>query len=348
MFQFVRSLAFACASLVFAALPAAADDAYTVKNIHVDASAVSATAAQNAAIAQGRPRAFQTLYRRLARQADWAKQPQLNDLDIQRLMSSYIPVNERKSTTRYIADVTYIFNPDQVRRLLKNTGVAYTDTSAKRILIIPLSPTYVKVSAWTVAWNNPKLLNGTVPLVLPVGDSADMSVIGHLNFENATWQQVAGIAGRAQAGEVALLLLNGGTVRIHHLASLPIQGGAIVDVPVAGGLAGATATVQNALVDYWKARGAIDFNHRQRTLVTARFNSLSDWGSLLAALNSVPTLTGVDVVAIDYGEARVGLTYAGTIDGVHDSLANVKVALTQDDGAWSLALTQPATQASNP
>lgn len=338
MFRLVRFLAFVC---ICTAFPAAADDPYTVRNIHVDASAVSSSEALNAAVAQGRPRAWQTLYRRLSRQADWAKQPQLNDLDIQRLMLRYTVANERKSTTRYTADVTYVFNPDQVRRLLKNTGVAYADVSAKRILIVPMAPGYGKMNAWTVAWNNPKLLNGTVPLALPVGDAADIAVLGHLNFENATWKQVSGLAARAQASEVALLLLSGGTVHIHHLSPTPVSGGAINDVPVAGGLAAATATVQNALEDYWKSRSAIDFNKRQRTTVTARFNSLSDWASLLAALNSVPTVTGVDVVAIDYGEARVGLVYAGSLDQVHDSLANVKVALNNNDGAWSLAL-QPA------
>jgi hypothetical protein len=340
MYRSLRTLAvaFICAC---SSVAAQADDPYTVRNIHVDASAVSSSEALNAGIAQGRPRAWQTVYRRLSRQADWAKQPQLNDLDIQRLMLRYTVANERKSTTRYTAEVTYIFNPDQVRRLLKNTGIAYADASAKRILIIPMAPGYGKMNAWTVAWNNPRLLNGTVPLVLPVGDAADIAVLGHLSFENATWKQVSALAARAQASEVALLLLAGGTVRIHHLATTPVQGGAIDDVPVAGGLAAATATVQNALEDYWKSRSAIDFNKRQRTTVTARFDSLNDWGSLLAALNSVPTVTGVEVVAIDYGEARVGLSYAGSLDQVRDSLGNVKVALNNNDGAWSLAL-QPA------
>ena len=186
MSRLARLLAFASVFLGLAALPARADDPYTVRNIHVDASAASATEAYSIALAQGRPRAFQILYRRLSRQADWAKQPQLNDLDIQRLMRSYTVANERRSTTRYTGDVTYIFSPDQVRRLLKNTGVAYADASAKRILIIPMAPGYNRMSAWTIAWNNPKLLNGTVPLVLPVGDTADMSALSHINFDNAT------------------------------------------------------------------------------------------------------------------------------------------------------------------
>jgi hypothetical protein len=68
MFRLVRSFALVFACFAAAVFPAfAADDPYTVRNIHVDASAVSATEAYSAAIAQGRPKAWQTVYRRLTR-----------------------------------------------------------------------------------------------------------------------------------------------------------------------------------------------------------------------------------------------------------------------------------------
>ncbi len=343
MYRFVRFFALACACLVSAVGAARADDPYTVRNIHVDASAVSASEAYNAGIAQGRPRAWQTVYRRLTRQQDWAKQPPLDDLGIQRLIKNYTITNERRSTTRYTGDVTYIFNPDQVRRVLRTTGVAYADAQAKRILIIPMAPGYVKGSGWVAVWNNPKLLNGSVPLVLPIGDAADMAVLGRLNFENANWNNVAGLAARMQANEVALLQLSGTSVRIHHLAQTPISGGAQTDIPVpGGGLSVAAGVTVSALEDYWKTRTAVDFSKRLRTTVTAHFDSLSDWATLLSALQAVPTVTTVEVVAINYGEARLGVVYAGSLDQVHDSLANTKVALNQDDGAWSLSIMPPA------
>ncbi|HVW75905.1 MAG TPA: hypothetical protein VHC39_19865, partial [Rhizomicrobium sp.] len=49
--------------------PARAQEAlYTVSGVHVDATAASSGEALNQAIAQGRARAFQILYRRLTRQ----------------------------------------------------------------------------------------------------------------------------------------------------------------------------------------------------------------------------------------------------------------------------------------
>jgi len=44
------------------------------------------------------------------------------------------------STTRYVADVTYMFNPEGVARLLRSAQIAFSQTQARRILVIPMSP----------------------------------------------------------------------------------------------------------------------------------------------------------------------------------------------------------------
>src|ERR1700729_2069466 len=81
----------------------AADDLYSVSGIVVDASASSATQAQTLAINSGRARAWATLYRRLAKQEDWSRQPTLDDATLQRVVRSYLVSNERRSTTRFVA-----------------------------------------------------------------------------------------------------------------------------------------------------------------------------------------------------------------------------------------------------
>src|SRR5262245_48296078 len=102
VFLFAAALLFAGLSI---AGPAAAQDSslYTVSGVHVDATGASSTEALNAAIAQGRAKAWQTLYRRLTRQADWPKQPALEPAELVRLGRGYNIANERRSTTRYVA-----------------------------------------------------------------------------------------------------------------------------------------------------------------------------------------------------------------------------------------------------
>src|SRR5678815_4232048 len=135
-----RTFILLAAALLFA-LPATAQDnsLYSVSNVHVDATGASSTEALNAAITQGRGKAFQIVYRRLTRQADWPKQPTLDAAGLLRISRGYNIANERRSTTRYVADVTYMFNPDAVARTLRAAQIAFSQTQAKRILVIPKS-----------------------------------------------------------------------------------------------------------------------------------------------------------------------------------------------------------------
>src|SRR5580692_4146018 len=75
----------AAACLVGAGPARAQDTLYTVNGVHVDATGASSGEASNQAIAQGRAKAFQILFRRLTRQADWARQPPLDAASLLRL-----------------------------------------------------------------------------------------------------------------------------------------------------------------------------------------------------------------------------------------------------------------------
>ena len=51
------------------------------------------------------------LYKRLARQSDWSKQPRLDGAGLKRIARGFSVTHEKRSTTRYVADVTYVFTP---------------------------------------------------------------------------------------------------------------------------------------------------------------------------------------------------------------------------------------------
>src|SRR5215472_14007456 len=97
IFRTIFSFIFASllAALCLVAGPAGAQDAlYTVSGVHVDATAASSGEALNEAIAQGRAKAFQILYRRLTRQADWPRQPPLDTAGLLRLSRGSTVTNE--------------------------------------------------------------------------------------------------------------------------------------------------------------------------------------------------------------------------------------------------------------
>ena len=329
------------------ALPAQAQDTtYTVAGIHVDASGPSSTEALNAAIAQGRFKAFQTLYRRLTRQADWPRQPQLDVGGLLKLSRGYTIANERRSTTRYVADVTYLFNPEAVVRLLRASNIAYSQGAAKRILVIPMSPN-VSHGPWSQALMSPAFQSSMVPFTVSAAE--DDAALTALNFDTATWNDVAAVAARNRVTEVGLVqavYANGKmTVNIRRLGVGETPAKSSVEVPVLQTVSTTYPVAAQAAVrgieDLWKTRSAIDFSQRGRLTADVRITSLQQWGEIQSQLASVSNVTGVTVLAMDMSYARIQLGYQGGADQLREALSGAGLALTsRGGGQWILASTR--------
>jgi hypothetical protein len=337
-----RILAVFAAALLLAVPAAAQDSLYTVSGIHVDANAASSTEAMNAAIAQGRGKAFQILFRRLTRQADWGRQPALDAPGLLRISRGYNIANERRSTTRYVADVTYMFNPDAVVRTLRAAQIAYSQTTAKRILVIPMSPG-VSHGPWSQALMAPAFRDSQVPFT--VSGAEDDAALAALNFDAATWNDVASVALKNHVTEVGLvqaLYANGKmTVNIRRLGLGEQPAKTSLDVPMVQTVgttypAAAQAAVR-AIEDLWKTRSAIDFSQRGRLTADVRIASLAQWGQIQTALGTVSNVTGMTVTAMDINYARINLSYLGGVEQLREALGAAGLTLTNRDGQWMLA-----------
>ena len=354
MYRSIRlpALLLALALSCFLARPAAADNTFTVANIHVDASAASATEARIAAVAQGRPTAWQVLFRRLTRQQDWTRQPVLDDAQLQRLITTYIPANERRSTTRYVADVTYVFNPQAVARVLQAAGIPYAAAPAKRVLLVPMAPGYSRGSMWTMAFASPRFAFSVVPFAVPVGDAQDMAVLQNLNFDTATWQQIEPVAARIHATEAVLVQAaqqgNKLVVTLRRLGAGELPTKASVEVPI---LQGATSTYPAAadaavrtLDDMWKSQAAVNYSQKGTLVADVQFASLDQFTALQNQLAGISNVAGVTVSAMDIGSARLTISYIGTTDQLKDALAQAGISLTQNGSSWQLTQGASASQ----
>jgi len=343
----LRTLLFFAAALLLAgpaAAPAAAQDnsLYTVSAVHVDATGASSTEALNAAILQGRTRAFQTLYRRLTRQADWPRQPVLDAAGLLRISRGYTIANERRSTTRYVADVTYMFNPDGVARTLRAAQIAFSQTQAKRILVIPMAPS-VGHGAWAQALMAPAFRESAVPFTLLGAE--DDAALAALNFDTATWNEVSAVAAKNRVTEVGLVQAvsaNGKvTVNIRRLGLGEQPAKTSLDVPmlqtVTATYPAAAQAAVRAIEDLWKTRSAIDFSQRGRLTADVRIESLAQWSEIQTTLGSVSNVTGFTVTAMNTDYARINLGYMGGIEQVREALAGAGLSLTNRGGQWMLA-----------
>jgi hypothetical protein len=323
----------------------AADPPFTVSNVHVDASGASTTEATNAALEQGRPKAWQILYRRLTRQQDWARQPDLDPAALVRISRGTTVTNERRSTTRYVADVTYSFNPEAVARLLQGAGIAYTQGSARRVLVVPMSPGF-QMGPWAAALNAPGFKDSVVPFNL-VGE-ADAASLKDLNFDTASWNDVAAAARRAGDTEAALVqvvaVAGKAIVNIRHLGNGETPSKASVEVPLQQSLSAtypaAAAAAIGAVEDLWKARAAIDFSKGGKLTVNVSMNSLQQWGAIQTALAGADNITNVTVNVMDTGYAQISISYTGSAEQLRDMLGSqgLTLAPVRGQAVWTLAM----------
>ncbi len=323
----------------------AADPPFTVSGVHVEASGTSSSEAYNTALGEGRPKAWTTLFRRLTLQKDWARQPELDAAALVRISRGYTVANERRSTTRYVADVTYSFNPDAVARLLQGAGIAYSQGSARKIVIVPMSPNFA-LNAWAQA-----LATESRTSVIPfsLAENADAATLKDVNFDSANFNDVAAAARRANAPEVALVqVVNAAgklVVNVRRLGSGESAVKASADVPLVGGNPSATypaaaAAAINTIEDMWKSRAAIDYRQRGLLTVNVQMRSLEQWGAIQTALGAVSNITNVTVNAMDIGYAQISIAYTGSSDQLREVLggAGLQLAPVRGQSAWTLAM----------
>ncbi|MDE3115350.1 MAG: DUF2066 domain-containing protein [Pseudomonadota bacterium] len=345
---------------LFLALPPgarAADGPYTISDVKIDASASSASEAFNVAVDGGRRVAWDKLIHRLTRQQDWGRVPPIDDATLQRIISGYQLANEMRSTTRYVATATYTFNANLVRNFLRSANIAYTDSSAQPLLVIPLSPRYAPGSPWAMAWAG---LGGSVdgvPLVLPGSDAQANAALAPINFDTAAWSDVQAVAARFHTGEVVLALVQPPhpgqmqgqmTAKIRILSPGPPQ--ALPDVAVAfnagsesrGGYGDAANAAAEAVANVWKSRKAIDFSQQATLTADVQLSSLAQWGAIEQKLVGIPVVLNVDVAAMSIGNARIVLTYAGNASQLNDFLSQAALNLTNRGGTWWLSAKPPA------
>jgi hypothetical protein len=321
--------------------------------VPVDATAAAASVAQYNAFNGGRARAWAELAHRLVPQKGWDKLPQLDGAGLERLIRGYTVANEKRSTTRYIARVTYVFNPGAVKHLLRAANIGVPEQTGAAILLVGMSPSYSTHLPWAQALTLPKYASAQFPLVTPIGDNVDESSLGPLRFGEASWSQVQPSASRVHAGEAVLLQASNPAaskmrVRLRQIGPGKPMVVADIEVPVPAGTppeniyAAAAEQAEAAIEDALKGRSNIDVSKKSRLVADVAIASLEQWASLLARLSAIPAVSDVDVIALNTGEARVSLSYAGTPDQLLTAAAQSDHSVTEHDGAWWIGPGRPS------
>lgn len=322
--------------------------AFTVRDVPVDRTAVSAAAAREAALLDGQRAAFRRLLQRLVPQANYGRLPALSDAQISDLVQNYEVQSERTSAVRYIATLTYRFKPDDVRTLLRNASLPFAETYAKPFLVLPVlreegvDLLWDSPNPWRDAWGRLPPVDGLAPLVLPTGDLVDIQAINGAQAHSGDDQRLTAVARRygvsgVYVAEAELETAAGAPTALH--VSLIGYGGAageqtIVDsyAPNPGEdlnafLQRIALAVTNEIEERWKGGQVLQFDHEATLTVVVNYDDISQWVGIRRRLDDLALIRRTDLVSLTRSQAVVDISYIGDDSQLRLALAQRDLAL---------------------
>jgi hypothetical protein len=343
---------------------AAAANVFEVRDVKVDVTAKTAAAAREKALADGEVEAFHRLIQRLTLPADRALLPELTRQEISSLVKDFSVAQEKASTVRYLASLDYTFKADKIRRLLVDSGVPYAATLSKPVLIVPVYQSagapilWDDPNPWRDAWAARSPWAGLVPMLVPLGDLADIATIDAQQAVEGDAARLAALARRYGAGDALVA---------HAVQTDPASAGppelkvsvaryrpeGRVQAQVRTFRAGEGETVDalfdravdsitGKIEDDWKQENLLRFDRPSVAAVIVPITSLGDWLAVRRRLEDVAVLQRIDLVLLSRDQARVNLYYGGTPHQLLVALEQADLNLVQQGTEWILGLT-PAT-----
>ena len=340
---------------------------FTVADVPVDATAQSAVQARDKARLEGQQKAFHTLMDRLVAKQDQGKVPKLSDDQLTDLVQDFEVTNERTSAVRYIGTLTYRFRPDAVRKLLNDAGIAFTETRAKTLLVLPVfeqgdrSTLWDAPNPWRVAWGHQSLANGLVPMRMPLGELPDVQAIDAAEATKGQSAPLLAISRRYGDADVLVthaVLSGTGDQRVLQITSVQYGAGFALqnwseNVHSTPGekdadlyAQGVTAVI-TALTDSWSATSTQTPTGPGASMVAmVPISDLRDWLVVRERLRTISTIRNETLLSIGRDGARVQLDYAGDPDQLQTALAQRDLVLTPSgNGAdWTLSAKGAAGQ----
>lgn len=343
---------------------------FTVEGVRVDVTSASAVAAREEAFEKAQKDAFTILTGRMV--SGDAAAGQIPDVDtISTMIKDYQISNEQLSTVRYVATYKFRFDDEAVRRYFNAADVPFSDVSANPALVLPFYKQDDKMilwspyNAWLNGWNRADNLDGLVPLVVPLGDIADVSDIGGdeaLDYNN---NRLNRLLKRYNASEAIILVATpdetlarvsgesdaaAGTLNVQIYRTDRGYPEQVQGVQVSAGRSDTLASlmdkavreVQKAMRADWKQKTVTASSMGQSALrVRVPYDSLKQWADTQRALRRVYGLNSFNVISVTPKQAYVDILFDGNENRLSIALAQANLHLDQPRGAQSMV--QPAS-----
>lgn len=340
---FAAVLAVSCLMAAWSAPSSAeTEDVYTVRDVPVDATANEAAEARVIAIRKGRENALRMLFQRLTLEVDWPNLPALVSSEVTTLGAGFEIAAERNSPTRYLATITYRFKPQDVRDILTQFDIPFSEVQARPMVVLPVfveggnARIFQDDRGWSAAWSNKNFGHELVPVKVPLGDLGDVIATPVEAAMTNDYMALSGFAERYGVQDILVVRVRQpeplGLISFEFVRLSPTESETwVMTVPhtrhfeplmrmaIDRGLA--------RLQEDWKARTIIRFDAQDTMVISARFEKISQWLVIKRAMQGTPNITDSRLVALSTGGAHMEWDVVGTPSQLALALAQHSVAL---------------------
>ena len=351
------TLAFAGA---LAAQPSQARNVFEVAGVAVDVTAEAAAQARKQALAEGKARAFQRLLERLTLRIEHQGLPKLSSDEIDGYVNDFSVADEKTSSVRYLAQLTFRFKPRAVRALLNDSGFSFAETVSKPVLVLAVYQSagalilWDDPNPWRDAWAGRQKKQGLVPTLLPLGDLADIAAIGAEQAMDGDLQRLNVISRRYGASDSLVVF---GVLRVDAAPSRRVlevyftrYGKQLREQTevmsfsqkenetVGGLLARAAEELTFVVEDNWKRDNIMQFERTGVIAAVVPITRLKDWLDVRARLAGVAVVQRAEMVLLSRSEVRVNLHFIGDRDQLALALEQSDLRLFEEGGQLRLGL----------
>lgn len=348
----VFALVAALAAPILAAAPAhAAGSLFVVRGVQVEATGESGPKACEAAYSQGHGVAWKQLIERIVPQQSWGNVPQPSEEDLNAFVSGYEVSGEKRSTSKCIASMTYLFKADLVKQFLREKGVSYADRRGPSTLAIPLydAPEGTRLwgddNLWLGAFRAVKLENELIPVEAPYGDDGDKAAIPPGASLGGDWVTYKTIADKYGMKAVLVARAKYANGQVDVTAQL-VSENSVEDFAVTGtaddergALADAVRKLGAAMNEQWKESAAIDNSISAYISVWAPYSSLAQRRTIEERLRKIQNILEVSITRVTVSGMAVGLRYRGRNDQFEQALKQANFGIYASSSESGRVLT---------
>ena len=319
-------------------LNALAGDPYTVSGVSVDATADNALAAQTQAISEGQMHAANILIDRMTLAKDRAAKGfrGVSQEDGSKMIRALEIANEKRSSNRYLGDITVAFNRSAVSQYMRAKGLTLVSTQSRNRLVIPTIEGEALWSSneWADAWQDANIEYALTPMQAitprseldriitdPYAEKLDIKTLQAIGQLYGV-QQILIAKARPNYPGYSISLTD---VALDTKTSRNL--GRISGSSAEQGVAQVVGTVE----EIWKESVVGNVSSSSVVLpVSVLYRTQAEWMQLQDVINGSAQIRSARLEALSKSGALMALTYGGDLERLRNELSFKGVSLKQD------------------